>query len=139
MMRQAALPDIGDTPDRPPSAPSTNAQGAREGRQRIEVIARNGERIVIVIPSRIWRRLPIKLRRRFDDVDTMLRGREVTARLVPIERFEPLREAIDDALDRELAEGAADGAARERAARERHGAEPGVPAAVMRAEIEGVH
>jgi len=85
---------------------------------------------------RLW--LP-DLRRRFDDVDTMLRGWEVTARLVPIERFEPLREAIDDALDRELAEGAADGAARERAARERHGAEPGVPAAVMRAEIEGVH
>jgi DNA-binding Xre family transcriptional regulator len=105
----------------------------------MEVIASHGEPTVVVVPSRIWRRLPASLRKQFEDVDAMLRGGKITARLVPIDRFGELHDAVEDATDREFAATAGAVAARERAARARIGAEPGIPAAVMRAEIEGVH
>lgn len=105
----------------------------------LEVIASRGEPTVVVVPAPIWQRLPVELRDRFDEVDVMLRGAAITARLVPIGRFGELRDAIEDALDIEFAENAAEASARERAARARARAEPGIPVEVMRAEIEGVH
>jgi DNA-binding XRE family transcriptional regulator len=108
-------------------------------RDGLDVIASRGEPRVIVIPMRIWRRLPAKLRKRLDDVDTIARGREVTGRLVPFRRFDAeLSDAIDEALDIELAEAGDVALAREVAARVRAGAhEAGIPAEVLRAELDG--
>jgi DNA-binding Xre family transcriptional regulator len=106
----------------------------------LDVIASGGERTAVVVPARIWRRLPARLRRRFERADAMMRGGKVTGRLVPVARFAELREAVDEAMDVELAERAAEAAAGERAARARAGAvEPGIPSEVMRAELEGRH
>jgi DNA-binding XRE family transcriptional regulator len=114
---------------------------AHEFGRRLDVIASRGEPRVMVIPSRVWRRLPTKLRKRLDDVDTIVRGTEITARLVPLRRYSTeLREAVEDVLDIELAESVDEAIADERVARARVGArEPGIPAEVLRAELEGAH
>jgi DNA-binding XRE family transcriptional regulator len=102
-----------------------------------------GKAAEAVVPARIWNRLPAELRERFSGIRGVLgppvdEKRPVRAWLVPVDRMAEIRDAIEDALDADLAEMAAADAVRDRAARARRGAEPAIPAEVVRAEIEGL-
>jgi DNA-binding Xre family transcriptional regulator len=107
----------------------------------LDVIASGGEPRDVVIPIRLWRLLPARLRKRLDDADTVVRNRAITGRLVPLDRLDKeAKQALDDARDIDLAEEGDVALLHEARARARAGArEAGIPAEVLRAEIEGTH
>jgi DNA-binding XRE family transcriptional regulator/antitoxin (DNA-binding transcriptional repressor) of toxin-antitoxin stability system len=112
----------------------------------LDVIASRGEPTVLIVPVKIWRRLPKALRDRHDDVDVILHDGKLDARLVPLARFDAaFKAAIADAEDEILAAGAHDTWEREKAARSREQARrdapvaKGIPAEVVKAELAGVH
>jgi DNA-binding XRE family transcriptional regulator len=105
----------------------------------------SGDPALVIVPARIWNRVPGALR---DGVRGLLgvlgavedgRPREVKAWLVPVAHYSEIVDAVEDAIDLDIAESADGEIARDRAARRRVGAEPGIPIEVVRAELDGVH
>jgi DNA-binding Xre family transcriptional regulator len=106
---------------------------------------RKGEPDAVIVPARLWNRLPPALRERFPGIRAVLgpieegRPRAVRAWLVPADRYGELHEAIEDAIDIEIAEEGDAELERERAARARIGAEPLIPGEIVAAELAGAH
>lgn len=103
--------------------------------ETFEVIESRGERSVAVIPARLWKKLPAKLRNH--PVEMLAASK---ARLVPLDLFKKkYLAALEDQLDAEAAAAAADAFERDKAARRRAGAEPAIPFEVLQAEVAGTH
>src|SRR5215469_839849 len=103
--------------------------------ETFEVIESRGERSIAVIPARIWKKLPPELRNR--PVEMLAASK---ARLVPLDLFKrKYLRAIEDELDAEAAAAAAAAFERDKAARQRAGAEPAIPFEIVQAELAGAH
>jgi DNA-binding XRE family transcriptional regulator len=103
--------------------------------ESFEVIESRGERSIAVIPARIWKKLPAELRNH--PVEMLAASK---ARLVPLDLFKKkYLGAMEDELDAEAAAAAAAAFERDKAARQRAGAEPTIPFEVLQGEVAGAH
>jgi DNA-binding XRE family transcriptional regulator len=92
----------------------------------------------VVLPVTVWRRVPATVRRDAKRAGLYI-SQELGGAFLRWPGFVAAYEAIEDAIDSELTETGDAEIERDRGARIRRGAEPTIPAEIVRAEIAGAH